>query len=325
MGVRVAVSKYSSGVPRGLTGYAVCPGSCGELVQGTWGGVNFLVPCPVKLYSRASITLIPGVPLTSPSPARQKALQAVARTLQALGYGHLGGELVVDSAIPWGKGMASSTADIGASIAAAADALKVRLDPAMLLRLALTIEPTDGTLLPGITLLDHIRGRWTLALGQGIPAGILILDLGGQVDTAQFNARPDLAQKNLQNEKLTRQAYYLVRTGLQSRDLNLLGRGATLSAQANQSILAKAGLEEIIAFAGARGAAGVIAAHSGTVLGLIYDRTRNLGLEEKLVNKAFPQIKQYWRTELTSGGVEVVNQDGSPRRGFTGGYAQVWP
>lgn len=304
-------------------GAAVCPGSCGELVQGTWNGVNFLVSCPVNLVSRAQVSLQPNCPLTGPKN-KPKALEAVRKTLAILGKPELGGTLEIDSQIPSGKGMASSTADIGAAIAATAAALGKGLSTQSLAELAVAIEPTDGTLLPGITLFDHVGARWRLALGRGPRAGILIADLGGEVDTLQFNARPELAEKNRLNEPKTRRAFYLVRRGINEKKLTLLGQGATLSAIANQAILVKPLLEELIAWAKARDSFGVIAAHSGTVLGLIYPPERDLNREEERLRAAFPQIAACQKTELTEGGVKVVAPDGNTRGKFAGSTGQIW-
>ncbi len=303
-------------------GAAVCPASCGELVQGTWNGVNFLVPCPVDLYSLAVVKLRPSPGLTGPAD-RPKALEAVRRTLSFLGSPELGGELWLDSRIPRGKGMASSTADIGAAASAAAAALGMYLRPRDLAFLAVGIEPTDGTLLPGITLVDHVRGYWQLPLGQGPEAGILALDLGGQVDTLEFNAQPGLAEKNEANEALTRRAFLLVRRGIQEKNLGLLGQGTTLSAEANQSILFKPLLSELRDWSRRRGGAGIVAAHSGTVLGLLYQPERNLEKEEESLRRAFPAVGCSWHMRFIQGGVKVVNNNAAAWRELTVSQGKV--
>lgn len=303
-------------------GTACCPGSCGELVQGTWNGVNFLVPSPVNLYSVAQVTLRPNTELTG-SPKQVKALEAVRKTLSFLGNPDLGGELCLDSQIPWGKGMASSTADIGAAIAATASALGISLSPRDLAALAISIEPTDGTLFPGITLVDHVKGYWRLPLGKGPAAEILVADLGGEVDTLEFNARPELPERNRANEAQTRKAFYLVRRGIQEKSLSLLAQGASMSAEANQVILPKPLLREIREWSLTRGCAGVIAAHSGTVLGLIYPSGRELKQEEDSLHKAFPGVGESWRVQLIEGGVKVVKPDVRSWRELVGGEGKV--
>ncbi|HWJ02817.1 MAG TPA: hypothetical protein VNU93_04000, partial [Verrucomicrobiae bacterium] len=188
---------------------------------------------------------------------------------------------------------------------------------------AVSIEPTDGTLLPGITLLDHVAGRWRLPLG-GAPAGkILALDFGGQVDTLEFNSLPELATKNSANERLTREAFHLVRRGIQEKNLAILGNGTTRSARANQSILHKPLLPELEAWGRNRGSFGVIAAHSGTVLGLIYPGNRDLGKEAMQVKIDFPSIEGCWALEFAQGGVKVVKPGAGAWREFTGSQAGI--
>ena len=47
----------------------LAPGTCGELVQGMTGGVDFLVTCPVNQFSRATVTLRAGGAPGSDDPA----------------------------------------------------------------------------------------------------------------------------------------------------------------------------------------------------------------------------------------------------------------
>lgn len=304
-------------------GTGICPGSCGELVQGTWNGVNFLVPCPVNLYAKAFVRLRPDCELTGP-PESPKALLAVRRTLDFLGMSELGGELLLHSDIPAGKGMASSTADIGAAIAATAAALGVNISARSLAAIAVGIEPTDGTVLPGITLFDHLRGRWLLPLGQPPQGNILVADLGGQVDTVEFNALPGLEAQNRANEPLTKQAFLLVRQGIQQKNLIILGEGASLSAAANQSILPKPLLAELQEWGKSRGALGIVAAHSGTVLGLLYRADRDLAPEEEALRQAFSEITQSWRVRLINGGIKVVKSDVKAWREHFSGQGNLW-
>lgn len=294
-------------------GSAVCPGSCGELVQGTWDGVNFLVPCPINLYSEVSVVLRPNSELVCLS-GHNKALEAVRRTLAYIGKQELGGVLKVKTSIPWGKGMASSTADIGASIGATAAALGIALRAQEIAELAIPIEPTDATIFPGITLFDHVRGRWRLPLGSGPEAEILVVDLGGEVDTVEFNNRPELPELNRINEFQTRQAFHLVRRGIQEKNLTLLGRGCTLSAEANQVILPKDLLADIKYWNLKRGGFGVIAAHSGTVVGLLYAPGRDMANEGAELRTSFQEISDCRGVKLIKGGVKAVKTNASSRR-----------
>ncbi|MCX7781949.1 MAG: GHMP kinase, partial [Negativicutes bacterium] len=136
--------------------------------------------------------------------------------------------------------------------------------------IALSIEPTDGVFYPGIVAFDHISGFIRRNLGAPPAMSIAIFDVGGQVDTVSFNQRTDLAALNTAKEKEVREAFDLVAQGIATGDCRRIGKGATISARANQSILYKPCLEDVIQTGARYGAMGVNAAHSGTVLGVLF-------------------------------------------------------
>lgn len=258
-------------------GEARVPGACGELVQGRIGSCDFLVTCPIDLYSHVTVEL-QGVRVSrkdrntfvgvAPKNAWKTRL-AVIETLRFLGLE--GGEATVrvSSDLPVAKGMASSTADISAACWATARAAGARLSPSQVARIALSIEPSDGVMFPGITLLDHRHGRCLRSLGTGPPMSILALDLGGEVDTLLFNTRSDLDELNARKELGVAEALTTVIHGLEMCDAAMVARGATLSAVANQAIDMKPRLQEIMDLSGKCGGLGVVVAHSGTVAGIM--------------------------------------------------------
>jgi L-threonine kinase len=290
-------------------GTALMPGSCGELIQGTLDSVNFHVTCPVNLFSKVKVSLKPFTKRLFFPPSRVKTARAVRILLDALGYPEMGGIIEVSSAIPLGKGMASSTADIAAACYAVAAALRIEISSELVQQVALSIEPSDGIFLPGISLFDHVRGRLAEHLGEALPLGILALDPGGSVDTLEFNKRSDLPYYNRINELEVRKGLELVRKGLQTKDPRLLGEGATISTCANQKILPKPRIYELIDFVIARGAYGVNVAHSGTVVGILLP----LGEEENRtwneeISQKFPEFRRFYRLRLVSGGPRCLGK-----------------
>lgn len=243
------------------------PGSCGELVQGTIAGVPLLVTCPINLFSTVRIER------GKHKPGRYaKAELAVLKTKQYLAVADAEELCVyVDTQLPWGKGMASSSADISAACQATAKYFGKELTSAEIAQIALSIEPTDGIFFPGIVVLDHINGTRCQQLGAPPPIEIAIFDCGGEVDTLYFNKRKDLAALNNAKEPVVKQALQLVKQGIATKDCRLIGQGATLSAVANQTILPKPCLRQIIDTAEHFGAVGVNIAHSGTVIGVMFD------------------------------------------------------
>jgi len=181
--------------------------------------------------------------------------------------------LAVDlwSEIQVGKGMASSTADLVAVAAAAAAALEADLSPEGLFQLALSIEPSDAVMLPGITLADHLGGGVTRFLGEPPGLEVLVVDPGGALDTRSFNQIPGLQELNAKKEPQVRAALEMVETGIRQADAVLVGKGATLSAQAHQDLVANPIFDRAHSVAAKLGAVGVNVAHSGTVVGILFD------------------------------------------------------
>lgn len=242
------------------------PGSCGELAQGTIDGKNFLITCPIDVYSEVTVTTDEFAPLR----VGRKVFTAIDKTLHHVKHSGRHLHVCVKSDLPLGKGMASSSADISATCQSVALSLGLELLPDEIADIALSIEPTDGIFYPGIMLFDHIQGKIRRYLGEALPMHIAILDVGGEINTLHFNKRHDLKKLNKENESQAEQAMNLIIKGLSTNDIRLIGRGATISALANQNILFKPHLEDIIAISQAWGAVGVNIAHSGTVVGILF-------------------------------------------------------
>ena len=252
------------------TSSAAVPGTCGELAQGKLDGVTFLVTCPVDMYSTATVELRNGDGVVAAPQASPKAGQAVELTMAYLGVADKNVSIRLDSRLPRGKGMASSTADVAAAIVATADVLGARLTPRDVAEIALQVEPSDGVMFPGIVLFDHREGKVMEALGVPPPMRVVVLDFGGTVNTVRFNGSDVRSMLKLSEPSL-REAVDLIRHGIAESDTEMIGRGSTISARANQAILPKPRLESVIALASKVGAVGVNVAHSGTVVGMLFD------------------------------------------------------
>lgn len=238
------------------------PGSCGEFIQGYSNGASFMVTCPINRYSYAWVGEKADIYLP------EKAKEAIRKTLERF---HYSGDVKVHlrSAIPYGKGMASSTADISAVSQATALAIHNRLTPVEIAHIALSIEPSDATFFEGIVQFDYRRGTLIRRLGDAPPMKILIYDCGGEIDTMVFNKRGDLLALQQENETDISRAMILFEEGLKKSSLEHIGEAATISAFANQKILYKKALQPFYETGMKVGGKGVICAHSGTVLGLI--------------------------------------------------------
>ncbi len=297
-------------VDRSWTAIARAPFTCGELVQGTdRDGGAFLVSCPIDRAAevRASID---GTGASNGPPDRPKALAAARRTLAALGCGSLGVRLEIRSDLPAGRGFGTSTADVVGAIAATAWALGEELAPPAIARLAVAIEPSDGTMFPGLALLDGRTGsRWEV-LGPAPALGVVVLDFGGAVDTVAHHARQPPASPAATTVQA--RALDLVGRGVRTADPAVIGAGATLSALANEALLPKPALVETFELAARLGAYGVCAAHSGTALGLLLPPEPALAARAvAAARRSLPGLVDAWPTRLVGGGVRVGSGDGS--------------
>lgn len=262
---------------RAATGCARASGTCGELVQGRFKeGRDFLITLPIDLHAEAQATLTDDDRIVVWPPGKVKSAQAARLALDALGHPHRGVRIAIASALPVGKGMASSTADIVATCRAVASATGATLSPEQISRIAAQIEPSDGLMYEGCVSYDHRRCELLEMLGPCPPATLLVVDLGGWVDTVAFNHR----EKGYTEAELEAMAvaYQLAVRGIRQQRLSLLGQAATISARINQRLLPKPELEALVTMTGELGAHGVCVAHSGTVAGILFDKGNQQGV-----------------------------------------------
>ncbi|MEC9289719.1 MAG: GHMP kinase [Chloroflexota bacterium] len=283
------------------------PGVCGELAQGVIEGIHFLVTCPVDFYSRVKVDIYSDGPGVEAPQDCEKAAAAVRRTLFHLKNAKVRAKLSINNPIPRGKGMASSSADLAAAIAATGLALGEEISPYQIAQIALSIEPTDGIMIPGVALFDHRAGIIRESLGPPPPMEIVALDLGGTVDTVQFNM-VDRFQRWQSVDEQTGEALRLLRRGIEEQDPALVGQGASISAEASQTVLAKPRLAEVKEFAESVGAVGVNVGHSGTIMGVLLDARERRGKStyHKALS-AFPDAESVYHFRLLGGGVQRVD------------------
>jgi uncharacterized protein involved in propanediol utilization len=129
----------------GAVGNGRCCGTFGELIQGGLppDGRDFLVTLPIARWSHARFRPEPGEPLRVQPGDRIKSRALAHRMLTRYGLDR-GGLLTIESTLPVGKGMASSSADLVASARAIGDAFGLDLTPRQVEELLRGIEPTDG-------------------------------------------------------------------------------------------------------------------------------------------------------------------------------------
>ena len=261
-------------------------GSCGELVQGMFNNEPFLITCPINLFT----TVIISDEFSGHYGLGWKSEAMLERTLKYFGCREFNFGVKLISDLPHGKGMASSSADIAAIGKSVSLALNCDITAQEIANLAVSIEPTDGIFYNGIVVMNPVTGK-LLYTFQNVPRyKIAIFDFGSQINTLEFERRSNFYLNELPTQL----------------DMDLI----TKSSLANQSILYKNGLEDIIEFSKAHGALGVNVAHTGTVIGIIFAEDMDLKQIEEISSTImikFPQIKFMTITEIISGGFPILN------------------
>jgi L-threonine kinase len=251
------------------------PATCGELFQGALDGQDFMVNCPIDLYATAQATATPHDGLDLRDAKAYGKVMATLHQLAARWSGQQDREpggvaLQLDSPIPRSKGMASSTADASSALAAVAACQGLTLNEAEVARLLTAVEPSDCTNFRGIAHLNFLSGALLDRLP--VPRGlrVLVVDCGGEVDTVHFD-RDRARSVYAEHSDRLRAALKVLKRGLCSGCNRSVGLAATQSTKLSQLILPKPCFPELRALASEWGLVGINCAHSGTVLGLLYD------------------------------------------------------
>ncbi|MGH9938123.1 MAG: kinase [Blastocatellia bacterium] len=229
-----------------------------------------------------------------------KARKAAELTLARYEKGHCGGLLKVWSNTPVGWGLGSSTSDVTAAIRAVADAFNERLSPREIARLAVKAEIASDSIMFGesAVLFAQREGVVIEELGGPLPPlevlGFNTEPGGSGIDTLSF--RP--ARYSWREIESFRPLIGLLRRAVATQNPRLIGQVAIASAEINQSHLPKPRFESLKEVMRKVGAVGLQVAHSGIVMGLLFDpkdekNERRVQAARKLV--AEMNFDEVWR------------------------------
>lgn len=282
---------------------ASVPYSCGELFQGTLNNEPCLVSCPIENFSSAYLDRNHGR-LFALGRKVKGALSKIDCSIDDYK------KLRIRSDLPKGRGYGTSTADIGAALYAISIKKGIELSGEEASRIAVSIEPTDSTLLPGLALFAHKSGKFHRILGSAPALQILVVDSDGFIDSEKFN------KKNWKSKlaKLAEDhqfAFNLLEQGIKNSDNASIGHAACLSAQLHQQILFNPLLAQVLKIARQIGALGVCRAHSGTILGILLesDRDDQPKLIQFCINR-LPTTAKIISTRMIDGGVRISSNHG---------------
>ncbi|ERI05701.1 kinase [Aneurinibacillus aneurinilyticus] len=248
-------------------------GTFGELLQGVGSnGDDFLVTLPIQRYAVAKFIHHPSMREIMVSPSTKK--KSMALTLLILNHYGIepGGILEIKGEIPIGKGLASSSADLVATVRALDDCFGFNFTPEQIQFFLKQVEPTDGVMYEGVVSFYHRKVQLREFLGQLPPLTILGIDEGGEVDTVEFNKLPKRfsdGEKQIYDELLDTLSH-AVRTG----DIHTIGVVSTQSARMNQKIRQNKFFHDVMSICEKVRGLGIVIAHSGTFIGILLSPER---------------------------------------------------
>ncbi|MCC3162887.1 GHMP family kinase ATP-binding protein [Lactiplantibacillus pentosus] len=183
------------------------------------------------------------------------------------------GTFIVESRIPEGKGLSSSSADLVAAIRAFIDYSKIKVNLEQIGKIISTVELSDAVMYDKSVLFYNRIGQCEEKYDFLPSITILAVDEGGVIDTIS-------CYKKRQEQTLN--TFYLQETLLadlrhvmKKRDVSAIGRVCTQSAIINQDVLPKKYLTEMLQIVDDFSILGVIVSHTGTYIGLLLDQTES--------------------------------------------------
>ena len=288
-------SPVASPDPSVLQGTGFAHGTFGELLQGALPGPenHFLITLPIHRFSRTTLTVHPEHTSLCVTPSRKvKAARLAELLLHRLGRPERG-HLHIESQLPEGKGLASSSADLVATARAIFSAHGRPVDEELLLDLLREIEPTDGVMYSDCVAFFHRRVQLHRRLGSfDERLSILAIDEGGIVDTVTYNE----SCNGFTDLECTTYAELLDEAceAFSRSDLQALGAIATRSSELNQPRNPKRYFGRMLSLSEDCEALGVVATHSGPCLGLLFDDSEK-----------HRRAKDEARRDLESQGLEI--------------------
>ncbi|KPU45402.1 L-threonine kinase [Oxobacter pfennigii] len=245
------------------------PGSAGEIIQGKVDGRDILISCPVNMFTRVRV-----YECDNPEKRFQhiKSSTLLENMLNRWGYGHLNStfDIEIESNIPLGKGFASSTADLCATYICLLKLFYRNFDIYEVLKEFLRIEPTDSIIFREMTMFDYKSGSFYKGVGEYIKFYILAFEGERTIDTVTFN------KSKLPSLDDISDLYTKVQEGITNKNISLIAAASTESINRNLKRVSYDVLGHVDALKDITGGLGIIGAHSGDMLGIIYDDKKKL-------------------------------------------------
>lgn len=286
-------------------GFGSCPATCGELVQGLMGKGEYISSYCIDMFSKAVVTETSNSQIEN--KLGRKSLMAIKLILKEFDIDEDDLEKIdvkIDTQIPRGKGMASSTADIGSCIMAILDFYGLTMPADKISKLVSSIEPTDSIYHRQVCIFNPLHGEKHTELGYMPVDRVLVLEPNLKINTVSIRANNQYYNKLNKNKVFTERAFKLLEKGIKTKSLELIRAACENSALANESIKNTPALHSLIDIAEKNDYGFLNIAHTGTVVGIGIGQKTDL---EKLVyeirNSDISKIykKQYIKNIISGG------------------------
>lgn len=242
----------------------VYPGSVGEILQGNYKGINVLCSCPINLYTTVRVFENKNIEYRLKNTKSRDFIKNILLEWDYPGYiENL--DIYIYSNIPRGRGFASSTADLCATYGALLRLFNKEYNEEELIKHCIKIEPSDSIMFNKLTIFDYKNGVFKEDVSSYPKMNILVFQGSNRVNTIEFNQRELPPLKPIDD---------LVKVLKNSSPQNLvkaIGEVSTESIIRNQNRLSYDIFDKVLEIKNKTKGLGIIGAHSGDVLGIIYD------------------------------------------------------
>ncbi len=245
------------------------PGSLGEIFQGNMKDRDLLLSFPCDIYTEVTLKEEKTKDLDKNN---SKCYEFLKNTLKIWGYERFYEDFTINikSDIPRGKGFASSTADICALYNSLLKCFNKEFSEEELITLAVSIEPTDSIIFEKATLFQYKDGKLSLELGNYMEFYVMVYEGKRLINTIDFNKRSigSLAKLDYLEKDLVE--------AFNKKSLRELAKISTHSIIKNEGRLHYSILNDVIKICEDTKGLGIIGAHSGDILGVIYEDEKSL-------------------------------------------------
>lgn len=266
----------------------VCNGTLGELFQGPVAhrgtdGIG-IVSFPVDRYTWAHFE--PGGSAADPLPAQSKAAQAARLFVNRYGLDLPAGRWSSHTELDVGVGMASSTADIVATLRCLFQVFGLPYDVLAVTDILSQIERADSVFLDEFALYLSDRHQVVQSFGTTVGFHTCYVVEPGTVDTTAVT--PLLLRHYRANGRSYRECLDELLEAFRAGDSVGVARAATVSAALSQEVLPKATYDAVLANRERLRADGIFVAHTGAVIGYLFAR--------RLTRQRMDEVSAFFRS-----------------------------